>query len=254
MSGIGTHQGSKSISEQKSLLERSSTRKALRRVRNDSAFLIVHHDTDSRRVRNDSASLIVHRDTDSLISRMTDSLSKLSIIFSFDQELFISKVYEWAFRGSLKETLRQQQDDPEARKRSRAIDRHIVEDSRCLRREYKALLLGDMDGKKEFMKTIMAFRNDYSADELESYRLTIFKNVIDCAKDLITAMRHFEIHPEQELNRAYCDFLLEYSIDTDFKKPLEAKVSEAISSIWQDPCIPKILEHSSEFYITESAP
>jgi hypothetical protein len=220
------------------MLEKSSTRKVLRRV------------------EIDSASLFVHRDTASLISQCTDNLSKLSAVFSFDRELFVSKVYERALRGSVKEALRRQQGDTQARMRSQAIDRRLEEDSKRLRRELKVLLLGSREsGKDEIVKQWkILHQNGYTAEELALYRLTIYNNVIDCAKALIGAMKQFEIHPERELNRAYCEFLLDYSIDPDPNKPLGTKVGEAISSIWQDPCIPKILERSSEFYIMDSAP
>ena len=204
----------------------------------------------------DSASLFVHRDTASLISQWTDNLSKLSAIFSFDRELFVSRVYERALRGSVKEALRRQQGDTKARMRSQAIDRRLEVDSRRLRRECKVLLLGSDDsGKNEIVKQWkIHYQNGYTAEELALYRPTIYKNVIGCAKALISAMKQFEIHPEQELNRAYCEFLLDYSVDPDPNKPLGKKVGKAISSIWHDPCIPKILEHSSEFYIMDSAP
>lgn len=86
------------------------------------------------------------------------------------------------------------------------------------------------------------------------YRLTIYKNVIDCAKSLIAAMRQFGIEPEVEGNDEYCDYLMEYTVDPDPEKPLDAKVGHAVSSIWRDPCITKVLEHSSEFYLMDSAP
>jgi hypothetical protein len=224
------------ISEQKVLLEKSSSRKVLRQV------------------EIDSASLFVHRDTASLISQWTDNLSKLSAVFSFDRELFISKIYERVLRGSVKEALRRQQGDTQAR-RSQAIDRRLEVDSGQLRRECKVLLFGSDDsGKDEMVKQWkILHQKGYTAEELALYRLIIYKNVIDCAKALISAMKQFEIHPEQELNRAYCEFLLDYSVDPDLDQPLETKVGEAISSIWQDPCIPKILERSSEFYIRDSA-
>jgi guanine nucleotide-binding protein subunit alpha len=138
---------------------------------------------------------------------------------------------------------------------SQEIDRRLEVDSRQLRRECKVLLLGsDESGKNELVKQWkVLYQNGYTAEELALYRPTIYKNVIDCAKALISVMKQFEIQPEQELNRAYCEFLLDYSVDPDPNKPLGMKVGEAISSIWQDPCIPKILEHSSEFYIMDSA-
>jgi guanine nucleotide-binding protein G(i) subunit alpha len=97
-------------------------------------------------------------------------------------------------------------------------------------------------------------QNGYTMDELSMYRLTIYKNVIDCAKSLIGAMRQFDIEPENEGNAEYCDYLMDYSVDPDPEKPLEMKVGQAVSSLWRDPCVPKVMEHSSEFYLMDSAP
>lgn len=91
-------------------------------------------------------------------------------------------------------------------------------------------------------------------EELAMYRLTIYKNLIDCAKSLIGAIRQFDIEPELPGNAEYCDYLMEYTVDPDPDKPLDSKVGQAVSSLWRDSCVPKVLEHSSEFYIMDSAP
>jgi guanine nucleotide-binding protein G(i) subunit alpha len=85
-------------------------------------------------------------------------------------------------------------------------------------------------------------QNGYTQEELAMYRLTIYKNVIDCAKALIGAMRQF------------CNYLVDYTVDPDPEKPLDVRVGQAITAMWRDPCIPKVLEHSSEFYLMDSAP
>lgn len=86
------------------------------------------------------------------------------------------------------------------------------------------------------------------------YRLTIYKNVIDCAKALIGAMRQFDVSPEKPGNAQLCDYLLDYTVDPDPEKPLDVRVGQAITSMWSDPCVGKVLEHSSEFYLMDSAP
>ena len=96
-------------------------------------------------------------------------------------------------------------------------------------------------------------QNGYSVDELGLYRHTVFKNVIDCAKSLIAAMRQFDITPETPGIGEQCDFLMEYTMDPDPNAPLQPKVASAISTIWKDPCMPKVFEHSSEFYLMDSA-
>ncbi|CAN9175130.1 unnamed protein product [Alternaria alternata] len=141
-------------------------------------------------------------------------------------------------------------DDVEQKKRSQAIDRKLEEDSRRLRRECKILLLGSGEsGKSTIVKQMkIIHQNGYTQDELAMYRLTIYKNVIDCAKALIGAMRQFDVTPEKPGNAELCDYLLEYTVDPDPEKPLDVRVGQAITSMWSDPCVGKVLEHSSDFF------
>ncbi|KAL1599874.1 Guanine nucleotide-binding protein alpha-2 subunit [Paraconiothyrium brasiliense] len=146
--------------------------------------------------------------------------------------------------------------DAEQKKRSQAIDRKLEEDSRRLRRECKILLLGSGEsGKSTIVKQMkIIHQNGYTQEELAMYRLTIYKNVIDCAKALIGAMHQFEIVPSDSSNEEYCRYLLDYTVDPDPEKPLDIRVGQAITSVWRDPCVSKVLEHSSEFYLMDSAP
>jgi len=245
----------------------------------------------------------VHHDTasqpPSLLSRYTNRSSKLSVVFPFDSELLISRVYDRVIRGFFKEALRRQQADlapneslssqatPTMEKiaggvgtegttakgneakaktsrvrisrgitvgtseRSKAIDRRLEEDRLRLRYEVKVLLMGSSDSGKEDIVNNMKIicQGGYSVAELEMYRPTIYKNVIDCAKGLIRAMELFDIQPKQEGNKEYCKYLLNYSVGSDPDERLNAKVGQAVSSLWHDPCIPEIMEHWTEFYL-----
>ena len=110
-------------------------------------------------------------------------------------------------------------------------------------------------GKSTIVKQMkIIHQNGYTRDELALYRLTIYKNVIDCAKALIGAMRQFEIDPRNPQNYENCDYLMEYHVDPDPHTPLESRVGSSLSSIWRDPSTMDIMEHQSEFYIMDSAP
>jgi hypothetical protein len=63
-----------------------------------------------KRAQADSVSLFVQRDTASFTSKMTDNLSKISRVFEFDRDVFSTSVYERAFRGSVKQALKQPRD------------------------------------------------------------------------------------------------------------------------------------------------
>jgi len=110
-------------------------------------------------------------------------------------------------------------------------------------------------GKSTVVKQMkIIHQNGYTNDELALYRHTIYKNVIDCAKALIGAMRQFEISVEVPENTENCEYIMEYGMDPDPQKALEPRVGDAITAIWNDPCIPKVLDHSNEFYLMDSAP
>lgn len=110
-------------------------------------------------------------------------------------------------------------------------------------------------GKSTIVKQMkIIHQNGYTKDELALYRLTIYKNVLDCAKALIGAMRQFEIPPVDPQNNHNADYLLDYQVDPDPHTPLDPHVGECVVSIWKDPSIEAIMEHQSEFYLMDSAP
>ena len=97
-------------------------------------------------------------------------------------------------------------------------------------------------------------QNGYTVEELSLYRLTIFKNLVDCAKALIGAMRQFEVEPADPKVSECCDYLLDYQVDPDPQKPLEREVGTAVIAICNDPSFAQTMEHQSEFYLMDSAP
>lgn len=97
-------------------------------------------------------------------------------------------------------------------------------------------------------------QNGYSVEELSLYRLTVYKNLLDCMKALITAMEQFEVEFESSTNREYAEYIMQYTVDPDPHTPLDPRVGEAITSLWNDENIPKLMEHQSEFYLMDSAP
>ncbi|MCJ1309302.1 Guanine nucleotide-binding protein alpha-2 subunit [Agyrium rufum] len=147
-------------------------------------------------------------------------------------------------------------DEAEQKKRSRAIDAKLEEDSQRLKKECKILLLGSGEsGKSTIVKQMkIIHQNGYTVDELALYRLTIYKNVVDCAKALIGAMRQFEISPRSSQNNAHADFLLSYQVDPDPHRPLDPQVGQAVTSLWKDTSVDQVMEHQSEFYLMDSAP
>jgi guanine nucleotide-binding protein G(i) subunit alpha len=93
----------------------------------------------------------------------------------------------------------------------------------------------------------------YSEDELHNYRPTVFKNLVECAKAVITAMEQFNIEPHIEENKGYANFLLEYQAESGPQAHIDPQVGIAVQSIWNDPAKDLLMDHQTEFYLMDSA-
>lgn len=91
-------------------------------------------------------------------------------------------------------------------------------------------------------------------EELALYRLTVYKNLLDCAKALIGAYHHFQLEPSSQKVKDYISFIEDYNVDPDPNTTLDTKIGEAITYLWNDPCTSTVLEHQNEFYLMDSAP
>jgi guanine nucleotide-binding protein subunit alpha len=110
-------------------------------------------------------------------------------------------------------------------------------------------------GKSTIVKQMkIIHQNGYTNDELALYRLTIYKNLIDCAKTLVGAMRQFGIEPTSPANVEYSDFLMGFVLGPDPQTPLDMKVGLAVTNLWADGSIEALMERQSEFYMMDSAP
>lgn len=110
-------------------------------------------------------------------------------------------------------------------------------------------------GKSTIVKQMkIIHQNGYTQEERALYRLTIYKNLVDCMKALLGAMQQFEIEPESQEVKDYVEYLLEYNVDPDPDTPLDLKAADAVEAIWKDPSASKTMERQSEFYLMDSAP
>lgn len=93
----------------------------------------------------------------------------------------------------------------------------------------------------------------YSEEELYNYRPTVFKNLIECAKSVIMAMRQFDIEPTNPETRAFCDYLLEVTVESGPQAVIDPKVGVAVQAVWNDPSKQQLMERQTEFYLMDSA-
>jgi guanine nucleotide-binding protein subunit alpha len=93
----------------------------------------------------------------------------------------------------------------------------------------------------------------YSEDELFNYRPTVFKNLVECAKAVITAMQQFNIVPEIAENKEFAQFMLDYQPESGPQAHIDPQVGIAVQSLWNDPSKAQLMEHQTEFYLMDSA-
>ncbi|CAO3644980.1 unnamed protein product [Cunninghamella blakesleeana] len=147
-------------------------------------------------------------------------------------------------------------EEREDKERSQRIDCMLEEDNRKLKRECKILLLGSGEsGKSTIVKQMKVIhQNGYTQEELFTWRTTVFKNVIESAQTLISALSKYNYHFENPQNEKNAQLILDYNM-ADASNPLGSEIVEAISIFWADNIIPKLLDQEgSEFYLMDSAP
>ncbi|CAG8510257.1 8172_t:CDS:2 [Diversispora eburnea] len=145
-------------------------------------------------------------------------------------------------------------EEKESRLRSRQIDKQIKKDFKRSRKEIKVLLLGSKESDKSAIKKQMKIINGYTKDELEQYRITVYKNLVDSAQVIVYAMRKLQLEPRRLENKYFAEKILDYHVESDSSFQLSPEIVEAIDSLWHDPIIPEVMEKQSHFYLMDSAP
>lgn len=110
-------------------------------------------------------------------------------------------------------------------------------------------------GKSTIVKQMkIIHQNGYTPNELLGYRLTVYRNLLESAQAIVLAMRKIGVDPVLPANRVHADTILDYKVDGSTPGwTFSEDVGLAIHHLWQDPIIPKIMDHSSEFYLMDSA-
>ena len=116
-------------------------------------------------------------------------------------------------------------------------------------------------GKSTIVKQMkIIHQNGYTHDELCTYRVIVYRNLLESAQAIVLAMRKLGVDPVLPANRVHADKILEYKIEEPPPGPSDSssvgfseEIAAAIDALWADPIIPKIMDHSSEFYLMDSA-
>ena len=117
-------------------------------------------------------------------------------------------------------------------------------------------------------------QNGYTRDELMTYRTTIYRNLLESAHHILLAMRKIGVdcvNPSNRVSFAACshrpipsvthpiraqanaDRILDYEVLPSATFYFAEDLAQAIYQLWKDPIIPTVMDHSSEFYLMDSA-
>ncbi len=96
-------------------------------------------------------------------------------------------------------------------------------------------------------------QNGFSREELLEYRLPVYQNVVESVQAIGNAMRKLCVDPTLPVNRVHADKILGYKIEASPNFIFSEEISLAIHNLWQDPIIPKVMDHLIEFCLMDSA-
>ncbi|KAL1924960.1 uncharacterized protein VTP21DRAFT_4614 [Calcarisporiella thermophila] len=143
------------------------------------------------------------------------------------------------------------------REKSLAIDKQLEEDSRRTLRESKILLLGSGEsGKSTIVKQMkIIHQNGYTQAELEWWRTTVYKNVLESIQSIVRAMRKQGVGFDRPENNKHATFVLDYEVSLEPQFRLSSPFVESVESLWLDRALLKFLDlYAGEFYLMDSAP
>ncbi|KAI0314843.1 G-protein alpha subunit [Amylostereum chailletii] len=144
----------------------------------------------------------------------------------------------------------------EEKARSDRIDKQIEEDGKKFKRECKILLLGSGEsGKSTIVKQMkIIHQNGYNEEELLAFRPLIWKNLLECAHAVILGLEKFNLEPIQPANKDNRARILNYKLYTETSTFFfEPAIARAAQDMWNDEIIPALMDHSSDFYLMDSA-
>ncbi|ORY89951.1 guanine nucleotide binding protein, alpha subunit, partial [Syncephalastrum racemosum] len=137
------------------------------------------------------------------------------------------------------------------------IDKQLERDRGRREKEYKILLLGSGEsGKSTILKQMKIInQNGYTKQELFSWRIIVYRNIVESAQALSQAILDLSLQFEFPENVENAKRILNYQIPGDPKFELGPDLVEAIATLWTDRTASECVEERRhEFYLMDSAP
>jgi len=145
----------------------------------------------------------------------------------------------------------QSQEQIEAAKRSKELEKHMAEDHLKEQQKIKLLLLGAGESGKStiFKQMKVLYGKPLSEDELKHFTQIVFTNAIVIIKALAAQVEKYglksELTPEQQDSLAVVNELTEYD-------SIDAQTAAHIKTLWQSDVFQTIWDRRSEFQVVDS--
>lgn len=142
-------------------------------------------------------------------------------------------------------------DEKEAFRRSKLIDKQLQQEKRNLRQEIKILLLGAGEsGKSTFIKQMRIIHGeDFSESDRLEFRPVIYHNMLKGCKILVEARRRLQIPLENSRNERYGQIVSSYHREGDLSDEEFHVYVEALTSLHNDAGIQATIKRSNEFQL-----
>lgn len=142
-------------------------------------------------------------------------------------------------------------EEREAVRRSKIIDRQLQQEKKNLKQEIKILLLGAGEsGKTTFIKQMRIIHGeDYSEQDRLEFRPIIYHNILKGFKILVEARRRLQIPLENSLNEQHGQLISSYHREGDLSDEEFHVYVEALNSLRKDAGIQATVKRSNEFQL-----
>lgn len=143
------------------------------------------------------------------------------------------------------------EDEKEAIRRSKLIDRQLQQEKKNLRQEIKILLLGAGEsGKSTFIKQMRIIHGqDYSEQDRLEFRAVIYHNILKSMKILVEARRRLQIPLQNSKNEENGQMVSSYHREGELTDEEFHPYVEPLVTLWKDAGIKATVKRNNEFQL-----
>ena len=200
---------SNTLAGQKAVLRTSSIRKNLDKMKGDSASLVVHYDSSS------------------IVSKMTDNLSKLSMVFGFDSTLFVTNVYQRTLQTSYKQSLKWQWYADNSNRMMKQIDNSPFAPTRSSNITKHEIIVWDLYDYARGLRQLRQILSEKLSTQHSKYMLWA----------LLLLVQECEIEMKTAEHKAYYHQLERYFNQNRLDEPLPDLINGSFLPLWNDPAV-----------------